>query len=99
MDFRESLEYQISSTSVQWQPSSMRADGRTDGRTDMTKLIVTFRNFAKAPKNAQNASVFVYPYIFQTLSSISGEILRFRRLNVLQQIHTCSKIHYRFYAS
>ena len=23
---------------------------RTDGRTDMTKLIVAFRNFAKAPK-------------------------------------------------
>jgi hypothetical protein len=25
--------------------------GRTDGRTDMTKLIVAFRNFAIAPKN------------------------------------------------
>jgi len=27
------------------------ADGRTDGETDMTKLIVAFRNFAIAPKN------------------------------------------------
>jgi hypothetical protein len=27
-------------------------DGRTDRRTDMTKLIVAFRNFASAPKNA-----------------------------------------------
>jgi len=27
------------------------AGGRTDGQTDMTKLIVAFRNFAKAPKN------------------------------------------------
>jgi len=26
------------------------ADRRTDGRTDMTKLIVTFRNFTNAPK-------------------------------------------------
>jgi hypothetical protein len=25
--------------------------GRTDGRTDMTKPIVDFRNFANAPKN------------------------------------------------
>jgi hypothetical protein len=25
--------------------------GRTDGRTDMKKLIVAFRNFANAPKN------------------------------------------------
>ena len=27
---------------------------RADGRTDMTKLIVAFRIFAKAPKNGQN---------------------------------------------
>jgi len=27
------------------------ADRRTDGPTDMTKLIVAFRNFANAPKN------------------------------------------------
>ena len=26
-------------------------DAWTDGRTDMTKLIVAFRNFAKAPTN------------------------------------------------
>jgi len=29
----------------------MRTDGRKDGQTDMTKLIVAFRNFANAPKN------------------------------------------------
>jgi hypothetical protein len=45
--FRKVLRYQISWKSVQWQPScSMRADGWTD----MTKLIVAFRNFAKASK-------------------------------------------------
>jgi hypothetical protein len=33
-------------------------DGRTDGQTHMTKLIVVFRNFANAPKN-------VYPRIEQ----------------------------------
>jgi hypothetical protein len=27
----------------------MREDGRTDGHTDMTKLIVAFLNFAKVP--------------------------------------------------
>jgi len=26
-----------------------RSDGRTDRQTDMTKLIVAFRSFAKAP--------------------------------------------------
>ena len=29
---------------------------RTDGRTDMTKLLVAFRNFANAPTNVHNAS-------------------------------------------
>jgi hypothetical protein len=28
----------------------MRTDGHTDGRTDMTKLAIAFRNFANAPK-------------------------------------------------
>jgi len=29
-------------------------DGRTDGRTDMTKLTVAFQNYANAPKNVSN---------------------------------------------
>ena len=28
------------------------ADGRIDGQTDMTKLIVVFHNFANAPKKS-----------------------------------------------
>jgi len=31
--------------------------GQTDGRTDMTKLIVVFRNFTHAPKNVHNTIV------------------------------------------
>jgi hypothetical protein len=30
----------------------LHTEGRTDGRTNMTKLIVVFCNFANAPKNA-----------------------------------------------
>jgi hypothetical protein len=29
------------------------ADGRTDGRTDMRKLIAAFRNFANGPNNKE----------------------------------------------
>ena len=47
-DFRKILKYQILCISAQWEPSY--ADGRTERRTDTTKLIVTFRNFAKEPK-------------------------------------------------
>ena len=45
-DFRNILKYQISWISVQWEPSCSI-------RTDMTKLIVAFRNFEKARKNAR----------------------------------------------
>jgi hypothetical protein len=52
-DFRKILKYQIQWKSLQWEPvCSMRTDRRTDGQTDTTKLIDTFRNFAKALKNA-----------------------------------------------
>jgi hypothetical protein len=33
-------------------------DRRTDGQTDMTKLVATFRNFANGPKNQP---LFSYP--------------------------------------
>ena len=49
--FRKILEYQILWKSVQWESSCSIRTGR---RTDMTKLTVAFRNFAKAPKPAHN---------------------------------------------
>jgi hypothetical protein len=53
---RFSTIYQISLKSAQWEPScSIQTDRHTDARidkqTDMTKLIVAFRNFVNAPKN------------------------------------------------
>jgi hypothetical protein len=50
MNFQDIFEkkYKVSSKSVQWKPSySMRKDGRAD----MTKLMVAFRNFANASEN------------------------------------------------
>jgi len=37
------------------------ADGRTDRQNTMTKLIVTFRKFANAPKNLEAISKFWAP--------------------------------------
>jgi hypothetical protein len=43
--FEKVKKYQVSSKSIQWEPScSMRTD-------NITKLIVAFRDFANAPKN------------------------------------------------
>ena len=36
--------------------------GQTDGRTDMTKLLVAFRNFAKAPKNKIHSFISIQPF-------------------------------------
>jgi len=33
------------------QAELFHVEARTDGRTDVTKLIVSFRNYANAPKN------------------------------------------------
>ena len=49
-DFRKIFEYQISLESVQWKPScSMRADGRTEGRTwrRWQSLFAVFRALIK----------------------------------------------------
>jgi hypothetical protein len=49
-DFRKTLKYQIFMKIRLVGVELFHTDGRTDGRTDMTKLIVAFRNFANAPK-------------------------------------------------
>ena len=46
--FRKIFKYQISWKSFQWEPSCSM---RREGRTDITKLIVAFNNFAKVPRN------------------------------------------------
>ena len=46
--FSKNTYIQNSCKSVQWEPSWST---RTDRRIDMTKLMVAFSNFAKAPKN------------------------------------------------
>ena len=46
-EFRKIIKYQISWKSTQREPSCSIP---RDGRTDMTKLIVAFSNFADAPK-------------------------------------------------
>ena len=43
----QTSQYKISRKYVQWEPSRYMG---TDGRTDMTKLIEVFREFAAAPK-------------------------------------------------
>jgi hypothetical protein len=65
--FRQNLRYQISSKSVQREPScSMRADGQTD----MTKQAVAFRKFANAPKNVKMKQCMASALDAQTDSSL-----------------------------
>ena len=47
-DFRKMIKYHGNMSSG----SRVVPCGRADGQTDMTKLIVTFRNFPNAPRNS-----------------------------------------------
>jgi hypothetical protein len=49
-----------------------RPDGRTDRETDMTKLIVAFRNFANAFKNCETAQHIVIDIRLAKLYSKEG---------------------------
>jgi hypothetical protein len=62
--FRIKLKYQVSPKSFQWEPSFPCR------QTDMTKLIVAFRNFAKAPKNAFLRSSYRLAFAFQTIDTV-----------------------------
>jgi hypothetical protein len=60
-----------------------RADGRTDRRTDMTKPIVAFCNFANAPKNSEGVHL-EYLYIFSINSKMST--LQFYSVNLTRHL-------------
>ena len=65
-DFRQIFKYQVLWKSVQWERSYSMG---TDGQTDMTALIITFRYFTKAPKMGEacwpwTRVVFVYGVAF-----------------------------------
>jgi hypothetical protein len=85
--FSKYTQYQISWKSVEWEPCCSM---RTDGRTDMTKLIVASCNFAKAPSNRM-----VYGEEFRSTSSrpiagavpeFSGQTVSVRKLNLVIRI-------------
>ena len=58
--WKKIFKYQISCQSVQWEPScSMRTDGRTHARTDVTKLIFALRSFANAPEKKKRGDILV----------------------------------------
>jgi len=44
---------------------------RTDGRTDMPKLTVTFRNFAKGPKSFNVTNKYDFPSGSQSVNTLS----------------------------
>ena len=48
---RQIFEQKAQISKCHQNPSSVCVCGRAGGRTDMTKLIVAFRNFTKASKN------------------------------------------------
>ena len=78
---RKILKYPITRKSVQWELSCFM---RTNGRTDMTKLIAAFWNFANAPKNQQS-----FLLRREVVSPIDGLLVfRNRALTSFSSVHS-----------
>ena len=69
-DILQIFKYQILYKSVEWEPNCCM---RTDRQTDMSTLIVTFRNFANAPKKLKFGPVLSCqgPYVCAICDYIS----------------------------
>jgi len=83
---RQIFDYCISNLrkSFEWEPSY---SARTDRRTDMTKLIVTFRNFAKAPDDRQHSTCLMITNIVRLIKIILPSQLSVKNLvNVKRQV-------------
>jgi len=68
---------------------------RPAGRTDITKLMVAFRNFPNAPTNSSETSIsvtFCYGPVPVKLFRI-----RTRPENFISQIHVCTSKQFYFY--
>jgi len=69
-----------------------------DGRTDMTKLTVAFRNFSNAPKSPQNARNFCQLIYIMTLGYIccaAVTTVMARKMNhpsKVKTVHICTTI-------
>ena len=67
LEFSRHCFEKYSSTKLHVNPSSKvelyRADGRTDRQTNVTRLLVAFRNFASAPKNYKLKCGFQNPSV------------------------------------
>jgi len=90
-DFRNVRKYQISWKSVQCEPSCfMRSDAQADGRTDMMKLILGFRNFSNSLRNDITDVIYttrVYslclPYAYTFIEKVKQFLIGLQSRNLL----------------
>ena len=74
------------------QSFSMRTDGCTNGQPDMTKLIIAFRNFAKAPKKKRMESS---PLCLRANISTRKPVTNFYKTSYPRERYAIAKSHHR----
>jgi len=95
-DFRKKMKCHISWKYFQWGPSCfIRTDRRTEGQTDMTKLITVSRNIVNAPKNLCCTCTICVTWVSE--ERISNSVLRLNRLVVvMESVRACREIESKF---
>jgi len=69
LEFSRQIFWKYSNIKFRGSPSS--ADRQMDGRTDITKLVIAFRNFANASKNGGLVLGLVNSTNYVSLRSVS----------------------------
>ena len=72
----------------------LHVDWRTDGKTDMTKLIVAFRNFANATKNEFCIFISTVFYTIGNVGSITPKPQDLKQRNICSTTPTLRPIHW-----
>jgi hypothetical protein len=88
--FQKIIKYQISWTSVKWEPSCTLR--KTNRRTDMTELIFPPRNSASAPKNVDWYAAYILRMSRKYLKNISEKC---EIICLCQYKITCASISYK----
>ena len=84
IEFSRQIFEKYSNTKISWKSPPVVAELlHAGGRTDMTKLIVVFPNFANSSK--KSIYIYIYIYIFQNIFIVPIDAHYYKIIKMLKQ--------------